>query len=885
MGAAAHVGRVGALAVALGVWGAIATGHGVALADTPDGSSSDSSTSSSAGATPPSGSTSDSAPAKPSEQAAPTPEAVDDDVTPSSTAPTPSTSVPTPTESAPVPEQPNKKSAHESAKNAPTATAKQAAVTAADPEPEPEPETVAAASPAAAEAEPVVALSATPTAMLVQTAAPVPAPSLTSNPISVATSYVAGIVTSLAQVLLNPFAAAGGLPALPDSPTPWALLAWVRREGLNQTPTVAYTPGDNQQTSGLVFGEVGGGDPDGDALTYTLVGSPVNGGRVVLDPEAGTFVYRPTNAMAEVGGTDRFTVVVSDEASGLHLHGPAGLLQFAPVAAPVLAVLQALPVIGPPISTLVAMLSKLPVIGDLLSPFGEHAVVATIEVAVAATPGQDLSFGPDFHWGVATGSFQGEMGGDAPNAVNSDEWVFLHDAINKLIGAAPGLPEDGPDGWDMYQTDAELAADGLGVDTFRTGIEWSRIFPNSTASVDASDGISPDELAALDGLADQDAVEHYRDVFLALRAQGLEPMVTINHFTLPTWLNNPTLAQRIALQLGVPGSESGWLNSDTVDEFQKYAAYVAWKYGDDVDTWLVLNEPTAYPFGGLLYIPGGPVPAFPPGVLRPDLMSTFLVNEANAYVAASKEIHLRDPGSQVGFTNSMSSFRPADPLNPLDQTAATAFTIFYNEWFPDAVIRGDVDANLDGVITPDEHHPEMAGSADFLGVNYYATGTIRGFGFPFLPGLPFAQGLPSRTYTAGNCPTDSCSTDTGQPIDPGGLREVLDVAASYDVPIWITENGIANSDDSQRSSYLVRHLAVVQDAIANDHMDIRGYVYWSLTDVLEWSNGYEDHFGLYSFDPITKERTPRPSVAVVKQLTDANGLPIALLPGYLASQT
>jgi beta-glucosidase/6-phospho-beta-glucosidase/beta-galactosidase len=700
----------------------------------------------------------------------------------------------------------------------------------------------------------------------------------------VATSYVAGIVTSLAQVLLNPFAAAGGLPALPDSPTPWALLAWVRREGLNQSPTVTYTPGNNEQTSGLVFGEVGGADPDGDALTYSLVGSPVNGGRVVLNPETGTFVYRPTNAMAEVGGTDRFTVVVSDEASGLHLHGPAGLLQFAPISAPVLAVLQALPVIGGPVSAIVSVLSKLPIVGDLIAPFGEHAVVATIEVTVAATPGQDLSFGPDFHWGVATGSFQSEMGGDAPNAVNSDEWVFLHDAINKLTGAAPGLPEDGPDGWDMYETDAELAADGLGVDTFRTGIEWSRIFPNSTASVDASDGISAEDLAALDALANQDAVEHYRDVFLALRAQGLEPMVTINHFTLPTWLNNPTLAQRIALQLGVPGSESGWLNPDTVDEFQKYAAYVAWKYGDDVDTWLVLNEPTAYPFGGLLYIPGGPVPAFPPGVLRPDLMSTFLVNEANAYVAASKEIHLRDPGSQVGFTNSMSSFRPADPLNPLDQTAAAAFTKFYNEWFPDAVIRGDVDANLDGVITADEQHPEMAGSADFLGVNYYATGTIRGFGIPFLPGLPFAQGLPSRTYTAGNCPTDACSTDTGQPIDPGGLREVLDVAASYDVPIWITENGIANADDSQRSSYIVRHLAVVQDAIANEHMNIVGYTYWSLTDVLEWSNGYEDHFGLYSFDPITKERTPRPSVAVVKQLTDANGLPITLLPEHLASQ-
>ena len=90
---------------------------------------------------------------------------------------------------------------------------------------------------------------------------PRPAPSLTSNPIALATSYVTGIVSSLAHGLLNPFAAAGGLPALPDSPTPWALLAWVRREAFNQSPTVTYEPGNNEQAAGLIFGDVGRDGP------------------------------------------------------------------------------------------------------------------------------------------------------------------------------------------------------------------------------------------------------------------------------------------------------------------------------------------------------------------------------------------------------------------------------------------------------------------------------------------------------------------------------------------------------------------------------------------------------------------------------------------------
>jgi beta-galactosidase len=141
-------------------------------------------------------------------------------------------------------------------------------------------------------------------------------------------------------------------------------------------------------------------------------------------------------------------------------------------------------------------------------------------------------------------------------------------------------------------------------------------------------------------------------------------------------------------------------------------------------------------------------------------------------------------------------------------------------------------------------------------------------------------GLPKRNFSAADCPTDVCSSDTGQPVDPGGLREVLEIAATYGKPLWITENGISNGDDSQRPSYIVSHLAVVQDAIATDGMDIRGYTYWSLVDLLEWSDGYDSHFGLYSFDPETLERTARPSVAVLHQITTGNGLSAALLASY-----
>ena len=101
--------------------------------------------------------------------------------------------------------------------------------------------------------------------------------------------------------VLNPFAA--GLPAPPaEPPTVWTLLAWVRRELFNGSPRIS--PVVNQQANGLITGNIGATDPDGDQLTYTVVGRPHNGGTLEIDG-AGNFTYRPMNAMAAVGGPTR----------------------------------------------------------------------------------------------------------------------------------------------------------------------------------------------------------------------------------------------------------------------------------------------------------------------------------------------------------------------------------------------------------------------------------------------------------------------------------------------------------------------------------------------------------------------------------------------------
>ena len=694
-----------------------------------------------------------------------------------------------------------------------------------------------------------------------------PAPAITASPTAVAAATInkparptamrsAAVRRSAAashQRTSTPVAASTALDLLA------AAGRELQRTFRNQYPTTNPTI-TTQTADGVVTGSLGAADPEGDRLVYTVVGKP-SLGRVSIDQATGDFTYTPVVDVASYGGTDAFTVSVSDE-TNVHIHGLQGLLD-APIR----------------------LLRAIPFVGSLLSDYLPSTnTTATVKLTFAGDGTvAALTFPDGFHWGVSTAGFQSEMGAGAPLDVNSDWWQWLHDPINKLLlGWKGGVPENGPGAYTQYVTDARLARDGVGADTFRMSIEWSRIFPNSTESVDISNGVTPEVLAQLDALANQDEVAHYADQLAAMHAAGLDPMVTINHFTLPLWVHNPAQA-RVKELLGLtPQTAGGWVSSSTVTEFEKYSAYLAWKYGDQVTNWVVLNEPVNSMLTSYFAIPFAT--NFPPALVRTDLVAVGLRNEAAAYSASYDLIHQLDPNAQVGFALNMYSWRGGDPTNPRDQQAAADFSDFYNKWFPDAVLKGEVDANFDGVITPDEVHPELAGKADYFGVNYYSQGIVIGYGGLSAPSLPIVKGYPEfspllNVIIGGCLPGTECS-DTAQIINPAGLRDVLDIADTYGIPLWVTESGLADATDANRASYTVRHLAVIHKAIA-DGMDIRGYTAWSLTDNLEWVLGYDPKYGLYSYDPATLERTPRPSVGLIHDIFAGNAISADVFRTYV----
>jgi beta-glucosidase/6-phospho-beta-glucosidase/beta-galactosidase len=362
----------------------------------------------------------------------------------------------------------------------------------------------------------------------------------------------------------------------------------------------------------------------------------------------------------------------------------------------------------------------------------------------------------------------------------------------------------------------------------------------------------------------------------------MTPWVTINHFVLPSWIHDP-IATRQALAAKPPDSpvpdaaRSGWLSRDTIGEFRKYADYLAWKYGGLVNRWITLNEPMVVATNGYVNIPGVVQGNFPPGAWSFTGAVDAIINMADANASAYKAVKRRDRGSRVGFVHNMVAFTPSDPSSSGDQVAAQHAEYLFDRLFMDAVVLGIRDRDADAVVDPGERNPKAARKADFVGLNYYFRGRVSKLPSSLSTRIPLLDFFPQTVYrssanpTGPPCPT-TC-TEFGWEIYPEGLRHVLGIAGSYKLPVIITENGISDSDDDQRAGYLTSHLRAARQAMRAREVDLRGYFQWTLVDNFEWAEGYHQRFGLYTYDPATLKRIPRPSSRVYARIAKTGKLP------------
>lgn len=498
-----------------------------------------------------------------------------------------------------------------------------------------------------------------------------------------------------------------------------------------------------------------------------------------------------------------------------------------------------------------------------------------LPAAADARPRRDFPRG--FLWGTAIAGFQSEAGGPRVNGDRrSDWWRWVRDPDNLRAGRVSGdLPENGPGHWSVFRRDARLARRRLHANAFRLSLEWSRIFPRSTARVRVGRRIDRRDLRRLDRLASTRAVRHYARELAYLRRLGMRTFVTANHYTLPVWLHDP-IAVRDALAGRGPDDplpdhlrRGGWLHRRTVAEFRKYAAYLAWKLGRRVDLWAPLNEPVVVVASGYVNVPGAFAGNFPPGALSYSGAIVALRNLERANTVAYDAIKRFDRRSPVGLVQNMIAFTPRG------RAATRHADYLFNRLFLNAAVRGNLDADGDGRLERGERR-RHGRKADFIGVNYYFRGRVTALGESLSRSIPVLDFVPRTSWRwAGDpgappCPT-TCS-DFGSEIFPEGFRRVLREAGSYHLPVYVTENGIADADDDQRPAFLRRHLRVLREAMRDRLARVRGYFEWSLVDNFEWSSGFAPKFGLFSFDPLTLERTARPSARLFGRIARSGWL-------------
>jgi beta-glucosidase len=356
----------------------------------------------------------------------------------------------------------------------------------------------------------------------------------------------------------------------------------------------------------------------------------------------------------------------------------------------------------------------------------------------------------------------------------------------------------------------------------RLSIEWSRIQP------------TPDRW-------DETALDRYREMLIGLRERKMTPMVTLHHFSEPLWV----------AEMG------GWENEAIAELFADYVRKSVQALMPYCRLWVPINEPNVFAFNA--YVDG----VFPPGKQDFNAALRVLHNMVVAHARAYHVIHELQPEARVGTAINYRGFKPATWL-PADRWVASLNHRLFNDLFPRALDEGVFDA-----VFRKHKIPEAAGTQDFLGINYYTLDHVR---LNLLaPGELFSK----RFY-----PSDSLLSETGMIAhEPKGIVESVKWGHKFGVPMFITENGVDDSEDDLRPQYLLEHLHALWRVI-NDNYPVEGYFHWTLVDNFEWERGWTRRFGLWGLDLETQARLRRPSVDLYEHICRTNGISSAVVEEF-----
>lgn len=360
------------------------------------------------------------------------------------------------------------------------------------------------------------------------------------------------------------------------------------------------------------------------------------------------------------------------------------------------------------------------------------------------------------------------------------------------------------DFYHSYKEDIALMAE-MGFKCFRMSINWTRIYPNGDNKIPNEEGL-----------------KFYENVFNELLKNGIEPVVTINHFDMP---------------LDIANNYNGWLNRETISLFEEFCETIFTRYKDKVKYWITFNEINFLRD----YTNLGVANASDYYIQNQCIYHIFL-----ASAKAVKLAHSINPNNKVGMMVANILFYP-ESCNPNDTLEELMFSRNFKDFYMDVQIRGYYPnyklkelerLNVELKKEVGDEKLLKDGIADYLAFSYYNSGVC--------------SSDKSKKKTGGNQIGGLFNpyleeTEWGWPIDPVGLRITLNkLYDRYQIPLMIVENGIGASDtleeegninDEYRIDYLRKHIIEMEKAINIDGVNLIGYTAWGCIDLVSAGTG------------------------------------------------
>ena len=411
------------------------------------------------------------------------------------------------------------------------------------------------------------------------------------------------------------------------------------------------------------------------------------------------------------------------------------------------------------------------------------------------------------------------------NNIHSDFWA--QEQMKHTSFAEPSLAT--VDHYNRYAEDIRLMA-GAGLNAYRFSIEWARIEPEK-------------------GRYDAAEIEHYRDVIHCCKENGIEPIVTMHHFSSPKWLM----------------AEGGWEAESTIESFKNYCVYVAERLGSMMQYVCTINEANmglqiaAVARRYMLQMQKAAAAKQAEGSVQMGLnMEALMVRQQQAAQeemevfgtdAPSKVYTFQTQRTEAGDRLIMRAHEAArDAMKAVCPHLKVGLTLSLHDIQPQPGGEAQAEREWAEEFT---HYLPYIRNDDFLGVQNY-TRTLMG---------PDGS-LPS--------PDGAETTQMGYEFYPEALEHVIRKAAEdFKGDLIVTENGLATADDTRRVEFIRRALEGVQRCMT-DGLPVKGYCHWSLMDNFEWQKGFAMQFGLIAVDRANGQtRHPKPSLAYLGSFAEA----------------